>query len=125
MELRICDICGETIKGKLHCYIIGEQKQSEYNDRIYLKKVEAKELCDECSTFLGYIFNLRRTKVKESKLKIKKMLQVKKPKKAKGLFSKHLHCQCLMPIDEGDVNDGIPNGICYNCGKKIKGEEDV
>lgn len=132
MEVHTCDICGEILKGQNFIYSVvkkfyidysrhnsPEDAMREYNQTLMqaLRATQHKEMCSQCKKLFDYFCSLRKEKVEKLKAEIEKMLQVKKPSilKAKNKIIKGQICNCLMPLDEGEVSSGIPNGICYHC----------
>lgn len=121
-QLSICDNCKRVIKpGEVVWrFAIVSMVDEEANltvrdvDEYYrqLKRVEAKELCDNCKKILDYLFEMRKSRLAKFLIEIESSYKVNKRTK---------YCKCGRKFqDRGLIINGIEDGICYICGKRRK-----
>ncbi len=143
MDVPICDICKEILRGKSYIYAITERhitntlKYIENNEDfeeagmaykrdIYnqVKKTEQRDMCITCKRIFDYLCRIRRSKLKDLEKAVERIFETNKSDEPikKRTKPKKGQCKCFVAIDLGDVRDGKPNGICYCCDKKIKKE---
>ncbi|KKM04449.1 hypothetical protein LCGC14_1764070 [marine sediment metagenome] len=140
MDVPICDICKEVLKGKSYVYVITERHITDtlkyienhedfeeagmaYKRDVYnqVKKTEQKDMCIICKRIFDYLCRIRRNKLKDLEKAVERIFETNTPTKEKFKLKKG-YCKCFVAIDLGDVRNGIHNGICYCCEKKIKKE---
>lgn len=148
MNIPVCDICKQILVGKNYIYTIMEKQQSNcqksilsaetyeeavshHNNDLYrrAKGIEIKDMCAKCKQIFDYVCSIRASKMKSLQEAMESMFKEKETKKAKETLKEiekkpnKEYCSCLMPIDEGELETGKPNGICYGCGREIEGED--
>jgi len=140
MNVPICNICKEILRGKSYIYTITENHISStlkyfednedfgeatnaYNQDVYqqVRKTEQKDMCFKCKSIFDYLCKIRRNKLKDLEKAVERIFETNTPTKEKFKLKKG-YCKCFVAIDLGDVRNGIHNGICYCCEKKIKKE---
>ncbi|KKM16512.1 hypothetical protein LCGC14_1685090 [marine sediment metagenome] len=111
MNVPICNICKEILRGKSYIYTITENHISStlkyfednedfgeatnaYNQDVYqqVRKTEQKDMCFKCKSIFDYLCKIRRNKLKSLQKAVDVIFETNKPIKTKP---KKGQCKCL------------------------------
>ena len=119
----ICDNCKSIIKDGEKGYNLLTQEAIDLNgvqsaDEIIRRHNASfdttgfKVICENCKKILDYLFAMRK----------EEMEAILKEIKSSYKLLTTSYCKCNNFQDDGMIVYGVPNGICYVCGKKKQAE---